>query len=134
MKICKMINSELEVYVRECNFTNDELNVFWKLAKGKSIAEISLELSISESTVSRRIKEIESKMKGVRLLKERETPIWEKLTLTIEEASDYSGIGVNKLYKMLSESSSAEYLLHVGKRRLIKRKAFEKFIENSKEI
>lgn len=134
MKICRLINSELEVYVQECNFTNDELNVFWKLAKGKSIAEISLELSVSESTVSRRIKEIENKMKGVKLLKEREVPIWEKLTLTVEEASDYSGIGINKIYEMLSQPSSAEYALRIGKRRVVKRKAFEKYLENSKEI
>lgn len=87
MKICRLINSELEVYVQKCNFTNDELNVFWKLAKGKSIAEISLDLSVSESTVSRRIKEIENKMKGVRLLKERKVPIWEKLTLTVRSLS-----------------------------------------------
>lgn len=134
MKICRLINSELEVYVQKCNFTNDELNVFWKLAKGKSIAEISLDLSVSESTVSRRIKEIENKMKGVRLLKERKVPIWEKLTLTVEEASDYSGIGINKLYELLSQPSSAEYVLQVGKRRIIKRKAFEAYLENSKGI
>lgn len=134
MKLCRLIESELEVYVRKCNFTNDELNVFWKLAKGKSIAEISLDLSVSESTVSRRIKEVETKMKGVRLLENRQVPIWEKVTLSIEEASEYSGIGSNKLYKMIAEPSSAEYVLYNGKRKMIKRKAFEKFLENSKEI
>lgn len=134
MKICRLIKSELDVYAERCNFTEEELNVFWKLSKGKTIQEIALALSVSESTVSRRIKEIEDKMKGVNLMNERSVPIWEKLTLTIEEASEYSGIGVNKLYKMLASPSSEKWVLHNGKRKLIKRKAFENYIANSEEV
>lgn len=134
MKICRLIKSELDVYAERCNFTEEELNVFWKLSKGKTIQEIALALSVSESTVSRRIKEIEDKMKGVNLMNERSVPIWEKLTLTIEEASEYSGIGVNKLYKMLALPSSEKWVLRNGKRKLIKRKAFENYITNSEEV
>ena len=134
MKICRLIKSELDVYAERCNFTEEELNVFWKLSKGKTIQEIALALSVSESTVSRRIKEIEDKMKGVNLMNERSVPIWEKLTLTIEEASEYSGIGVNKLYKMLTLPSSEKWVLRNGKRKLIKRKAFENYIANSEEV
>ena len=28
---------------------------------------------------------------------EKEVPIWEKTNITLEEAADYTGIGVNKL-------------------------------------
>lgn len=135
MKICRMIKSELDVYAEKCNFTEEELKIFWKLSKGKTIPEIAISLSVSESIVSRRIKDIENKMKGVSLMNsERSVPIWEKLTLTIEEASEYSGIGINKLYKMLAQPSSEKFVLRNGKRKLIKRKAFETYIADSEEV
>lgn len=63
-----------------------------------------------------------------------EVPTCEKLTLTIEEAAAYSGIGVNRLYKMTDEPS-CPFVLYVGKkRRRIKRKEFEKFIEKAFEV
>lgn len=61
-------------------------------------------------------------------------PIWEKLTLTIEEASVYSNIGITKLYEM-TRSPTCNYVLHVGdKKRLIKRKEFERYISQNIEI
>ena len=60
-------------------------------------------------------------------------PICEKMNLSIEEASDYSGIGVNKLYKMTNDPS-CPFVLYVGKKRLIKRKAFEQHIEKTNKV
>lgn len=61
-------------------------------------------------------------------------PIWEKVTLTIEEASMYSNIGTNRLYD-LTNDPSCPFVLNVGKRgRLIKRKEFERYIEKTSEI
>lgn len=61
-------------------------------------------------------------------------PIWEKVTLTIDEASEYSNIGTNRLYEMTNEPS-CPFVLYVGKRgRLIKRKEFEKYIEKTTDI
>lgn len=61
-------------------------------------------------------------------------PIWEKLTLTIEEASVYSNIGITKLYEM-TNNPICNYVLHVGDRkRLIKRKEFERYISQNIEI
>ena len=60
-------------------------------------------------------------------------PIWEKVTLTIEEAAEYSSIGQNKLYDM-TNSPVCPFVLWSGKKRLIKREAFEKYLKNSKAI
>lgn len=58
----------------------------------------------------------------------KEVPIWEKSNLTIEEAAAYSGIGVNKI-RELSNDENCPFVLWVGSKRLIKRKLFDKYIE-----
>lgn len=59
---------------------------------------------------------------------------WEQYTLTIEEAALYFRIGENKLRKLVNENKSANYLLWNGSRPLIKRKLFEKYIDECKCI
>ena len=54
-------------------------------------------------------------------------PIWEKMTLTPEEAAEYSNIGVNKIRSMADEPH-CPFVVFVGNRKLIKRKEFEKYI------
>ena len=63
----------------------------------------------------------------------KEVPIWEKSNLTLEEAAAYSGIGINKL-RTLSDEEDCNFVLWVGSKRLIKRKAFDRFIENTFSI
>ena len=58
----------------------------------------------------------------------RTVPIWEKANLTMEEAAAYYGIGINKL-RALTDTDRCPYVLWVGNKRLIKRKAFEKYLE-----
>ena len=60
----------------------------------------------------------------------REIPVWEKTTLTLSEAAEYSGIGVNKLRK-LSNKKDCPFVLFNGKKRLIKRKKLDEYIEKS---
>lgn len=60
-------------------------------------------------------------------------PIWEKMNLTLEEASVYSGIGINKL-RQLTNDSNCKFVLWVGSKRLIKRKMFDSFIEKTYSI
>lgn len=59
-------------------------------------------------------------------------PVWEKQNLTVKEAAIYSNIGINRLNIMLDEAN-CPFRLQVGRKRLIKRKLFDKYIE-SKEI
>ena len=60
----------------------------------------------------------------------QEVPIWEKVNLTLEEASTYSGIGINTLRDLTNEKN-CNFVLFVGTKRLIKRKLFEKFLEST---
>ena len=57
----------------------------------------------------------------------------EKLTLTIEEAVEYSNIGQNKL-RELTNMPFCPFVLYIGKKRLIKRKEFEEYISAQKSI
>ena len=56
----------------------------------------------------------------------KNVPIWEKANLSMEEASAYFGIGINKLREMTNDSN-CPYVLWNGSKRMIKRKALEKF-------
>ncbi|MDE7446251.1 MAG: excisionase [Lachnospiraceae bacterium] len=56
-------------------------------------------------------------------------PIWEKYTLTIEEASKYFRIGENKLRKLAEENRTAGWVIQNGNRIQIKRKQFEKVMD-----
>ena len=63
----------------------------------------------------------------------KEVPIWEKSNLTLEEAAAYSGIGINKLRDLTSEQN-CQFVLWVGSKRLIKRRLFDKYIEQEYSI
>lgn len=63
----------------------------------------------------------------------KEVPIWEKSNLTLEEAAAYSGIGINKLRNLTSEQN-CQFVLWVGSKCLIKRRLFDKFIEQEYSI
>lgn len=60
-------------------------------------------------------------------------PIWEKSNLTLEEASAYSGIGVNKI-RDLSNERNCSFVLFVGTKRLIKRRLFDEYIDRAYSI
>lgn len=60
-------------------------------------------------------------------------PIKDKLNLTIEEAAAYSNIGINKLRELMN-MPRCTFVIYIGRKRLIKRREFEKFIENQIEI
>lgn len=62
-----------------------------------------------------------------------QVPIWEKANLSMEEAAAYFGIGINKLRDMTNEDHCS-FVLWNGSKRMIKRKAFEKFLEESYSI
>ncbi len=56
-------------------------------------------------------------------------PVWEKYTLSINEAADYFNIGMNKLRKMANENKSADWVLWNNTKVLVKRKKFENLID-----
>lgn len=60
-------------------------------------------------------------------------PIWEKSNLTLDEAAAYSGIGVCKL-RQLSDVDGCDFVLWVGRKRLIKRRKIDEYLEQAFSI
>ena len=65
--------------------------------------------------------------------RKREVPIWERSLLTLNEASDYTGIGVNKLRTVVSKPNS-KLVVWVGSRKMIKRRKLDEFIDDAISI
>lgn len=63
----------------------------------------------------------------------KETLLSEKALLTLEEASCYFNIGVNKI-RSLTNDDHCPYVVWNGSKRLIKRKTFEEFLYNTYSI
>lgn len=55
-------------------------------------------------------------------------PIYYKQNLTLEEAAEYSNIGINRL-RILTDNPGCDFVLFVGNKRLIKRKKFDDYID-----
>lgn len=63
-----------------------------------------------------------------------DVPIWEKYTLTIEEAAKYFRVGEKKLRQLAEENPTANWIVMNGNRVQIKRRLFEKFIDSLEVI
>lgn len=64
--------------------------------------------------------------------KEAETvPIYKKYNLTIAEAVQYFNIGEKNLRKVVANDPTADYVLMVGNKILLKRELFERFINET---
>lgn len=60
-------------------------------------------------------------------------PVWEKIALTLEEAAAYSNVGINRI-REITNNENCPFVLFVGNKRLIKRKPFEKYLEQAYSI
>lgn len=60
-------------------------------------------------------------------------PLDQKALLTLKEASIYTGIGINKLRDMSNERN-CDYVLFVGRKRMFKREALLRFLEQSYSV
>lgn len=65
-----------------------------------------------------------------------DVPIWQKYTLTIEEASAYFNIGDKKIRQIINESigSENEFAIFNGTKCLVNRKKFESYLDKVKSI
>ena len=59
--------------------------------------------------------------------KKYDVPIWYKTNLTVDEAVEYSGISREWIWKMTSHYD-CPFVLRLGHRRLVKRRAFDEYI------
>ena len=60
-------------------------------------------------------------------------PLDSKPLLILKEASAYIGIGINKLRDM-SDERNCDFVLFVGRKRMFKREALVKFLENAHSV
>ena len=84
-------------------------------------------------------------MRSKRVMKKKDTnilkntkpdtniPLELKPLLTMKEASVYTGIGINKLRDMSNEKN-CDYVLFVGRKRMFKREALLRFLEESYSV
>ena len=68
------------------------------------------------------------------MAKEVIVPIWEKYSLTIEEAAAYFRIGENSIRDIIKENPDADFWFWNGNRKQIKRKLFEKYMDLQKVV
>lgn len=65
--------------------------------------------------------------------KEHLVPVWKRRNLTLDEASVYTGIGVDKL-REISNSEDCDFVLWVGTKRMLKRKQLEDYLDKCYKI
>ena len=59
-----------------------------------------------------------------------ELPWWQKYTLTLNEASEYFGIGYKKLKLFIQQHPEEDFVLWNGNRALIKCEQFGKYMDS----
>ena len=135
MRLGKYLSSltkpELEELTTNCGFTDNELVVVKMLKNDKTSIEIANKLFLSVPTIDRRIRRIRNKIE--RLDDMNKIPIWEKANLTIEEAAEYSNIGINKIDSMI-RMPNCPFVLYVATKKIVKLREFEQFISQKPTI
>lgn len=132
MRLSELTKPEIDAIVGNANFTEEEYQVFQYLSKGVTLDEMVYRLKLSKATISRIVFKVKMKIERIDKMKQN-VPVWEKITMTVEEAAEYSSIGINKI-RELSSDPRCNFVIYVGKKRLIKRKEFEKFIADNVEL
>ena len=132
MRLSELTKPEIDAIVGNANFTEEEYQVFQYLSKGVTLNEMVFKLKLSKATISRIVFKVKTKIERIDKMKQN-VPVWEKITMTVEEAAEYSSIGINKIRELASDPR-CNFVIYIGKKRLIKRKEFEKFIADNVEL
>ena len=139
MEILNYMQEENEITeVCESVYTTTEITF-------KIRTEVSRMLSVSKVITLSQVKEVfQTSRKNARLMLEVNTmplqtdhldiPIWQKYTMTIEEAAAYFHIGRSRIRAIVAENPYAPYVLMVGNRVQIKRKLFEQFVDEANAL
>lgn len=64
----------------------------------------------------------------------KKIPCWRKYMLTLREAAEYFHIGEKKLREMVDENIDSDFIMTSGNRIMIKRKRFEKYLDEVSAI
>ena len=68
------------------------------------------------------------------MIDDKQVQIKDKFCLTSEEASAYFNIGEKKLRKIVSDNLDSGFIIQNGVKFLVKRKQFEKFLDDLTSI
>ena len=68
------------------------------------------------------------------MAKDTVVPVWEKYSLSIEEAAVYFRIGENNIRNIINQNPDADFWFWNGNRKQIKRKLFEKYMDLQKVV
>ena len=66
-------------------------------------------------------------------IKKHEVPIWERSLLTISEAADYTGLGVNTL-RRLAQKRNSNLIVWVSSHKMFKRRKLDEYLDNAVSI
>ena len=58
-------------------------------------------------------------------------PLWQRYSLSVEEAAKYFCIGENRIYQIIREHPDADFILGIGSHVKLKRVLFEKFLDRA---
>ena len=61
-------------------------------------------------------------------------PVNERFLLTVQEASEYYGLGVKTLYRVIRNNPEADFILEIGSHYKIKRELFEEYLRYSTNL
>ena len=64
----------------------------------------------------------------------QQLPWWQKYTLTLNEASEYFGIGYKKLKQFVQEHADADVVVWNGNRAQIKREQFQRYLDEQMNV
>lgn len=67
---------------------------------------------------------------GIRRRDSNTVPLWHRYALTISETAQVFGIGRNQLLDMIKRPD-CNYVMYIGRKALIKREAFERYLETA---
>ena len=128
----KTVGQGFDVPIRyKANLTIDEAVEYSGVSRGGLLMNKlqNLILSNEDETLTREVKAYQEKLTS----KTNEIPIWERQWLTIEEASEYSGIARRKL-RELSNTSGCPFAIWMGNKIHIIRKKLDKYTETHNRI
>lgn len=60
-----------------------------------------------------------------------DVPIWEKYSLSIQEAAKYFGVGEKRIRFIISQNRNADFILEIGTHVKIKRELFAKYLNEA---
>lgn len=70
---------------------------------------------------------------AIRKNRRPDIPVWEKSSLTIDQAAVYCGVGKDKL-RELTDREDCPFVLWIGSKRLIRRKKLDEYLDKAFSI